>query len=33
VQISAPDGTTVAGGLSVTSSTGRRVRWDLYLVQ
>ncbi len=32
VQISVSDGTTVAGGLSITSATGRRVRWDLYLV-
>jgi hypothetical protein len=32
VQISLPDGVTVAGGLTLSSKTGRRVRWDLYLV-
>ena len=32
VRISAPAGTVTAGGLTVTSATGRRIRWDLYLV-
>ncbi|HVK83305.1 MAG TPA: TIM-barrel domain-containing protein [Kofleriaceae bacterium] len=32
VQITAGDGTWSAGGVTVTSSTGRKVRWDLYVV-
>lgn len=31
LRVSAPAGTVTAGGLSLTSGTDRRIRWDLYL--
>lgn len=31
VRISAPAGTVAAGGLTLTSAAGRRIRWELYL--
>jgi hypothetical protein len=33
VRISVPDGDTTAGGLTLSSNAGRRIRWDLYLVK